>query len=211
MALRLGPQGTGAAMSPLCSASELAARLRGGEAVLFPTDTLPALATTPGAAQQLWALKQRPAHKAVILMGARADDLWPCLGRPVEPAWRALADRHWPGALTLVLPARGAMVEQLNPGGGSLGLRVPACPQALELLRCSGPLATTSANRSGEPACTTAEEACAAFPGVAQLAPVPWPAPSGQASTVLAWSDAGSWRLLRAGAVPPPDGAGVPL
>jgi L-threonylcarbamoyladenylate synthase len=122
-----------------------------------------------------------------------------------------LADHHWPGALTLVLPARGAMVEQLNPGGGSLGLRVPACPQALELLRCSGPLATTSANRSGEPACTTAEEACAAFPGVAQLAPVPWPAPSGQASTVLAWSDAGSWRLLRAGAVPPPDGAGVPL
>jgi L-threonylcarbamoyladenylate synthase len=198
-------------MSPLCSASELAARLRGGEAVLFPTDTLPALATTPGAAQQLWALKQRPAHKAVILMGARADDLWPCLGRPVEPAWRALADRHWPGALTLVLPARGAMVEQLNPGGTSLGLRVPACPQALELLRCSGPLATTSANRSGEPACTTAEEACAAFPGVAQLAPVPWPTPSGQASTVLAWSDAGSWRLLRAGAVPPPDGAGVPL
>ena len=211
MALRLGPQGTGAAMSPLCSASELAARLRGGEAVLFPTDTLPALATTPGAAQQLWALKQRPAHKAVILMGARADDLWPCLGRPVEPAWRALADRHWPGALTLVLPARGILVEQLNPGGASLGLRVPACPQALELLRCSGPLATTSANRSGEPACTTAEEACAAFPGVAQLAPVPWPTPSGQASTVLAWSDAGSWRLLRAGAVPPPDGAGVPL
>jgi L-threonylcarbamoyladenylate synthase len=211
MALRLGPQGAGAAMSTLCNASELAARLRGGEAALFPTDTLPALAANPGAAQQLWGLKQRPAHKAVILMGARADDLWPCLGLPVEPAWRALADHHWPGALTLVLPARGAMVEQLNPGGGSLGLRVPACPQALELLRCSGPLATTSANRSGEPACTTADEASATFPGVAQLGPLPWPTPSGQASTVLAWSNTGSWRLLRAGAVPPPDGTGAPL
>ena len=211
MALRLGPQGTGAAMSPLCTANELAVRLRAGEAVLFPTDTLPALAATPGAAQQLWGLKQRPAHKAVILMAAEAEQLWACLGLPVEPAWRQLASLHWPGALTLVLPARGILVEQLNPGGTSLGLRVPACPQALELLHCSGPLATTSANRSGEPACTTADEASATFPGVAQLGPLPWPTPSGQASTVLAWSDTGSWRLLRAGAVPPPEGVGERL
>jgi L-threonylcarbamoyladenylate synthase len=198
-------------MSPLCTASALAARLQAGEAALFPTDTLPALAATPAAAQQLWALKQRPAHKAVILMAAEAEQLWACLGLPVEAAWRELAARHWPGALTLVLPARGILVEQLNPGGGSLGLRVPACPLALELLRCSGPLATTSANRSGEPACTTADEASAAFPGVAQLGPVPWPTPSGRASTVLAWTDTGSWQLLRAGAVPPPDGTGAPL
>jgi L-threonylcarbamoyladenylate synthase len=198
-------------MSPLCTASALAARLQAGEAALFPTDTLPALAATPAAAHQLWALKQRPAHKAVILMAAEAEQLWACLGLPVEAAWRELAARHWPGALTLVLPARGILVEQLNPGGGSLGLRVPACPLALELLRCSGPLATSSANRSGEPACTTADEASAAFPGVARLGPVPWPTPSGRASTVLAWTDTGSWQLLRAGAVPPPDGTGAPL
>ena len=198
-------------MNTVCGAAELAARLRAGGAALFPTDTLPALAATPAHASHLWTLKCRPTHKPVILMAARAETLWACLEQPVLPAWRELAERHWPGALTLVLPAQGALVQQLNPGGNSLGLRIPACTEALELLGCSGPLATTSANRSGEPACTTADEASATFPGVAQLGPLPWPTPSGQASTVLAWSDTGSWRLLRAGAVPPPEGVGEQL
>jgi L-threonylcarbamoyladenylate synthase len=190
-------------MNLICDAAGLAARLRAGEAALFPTDTVVALAATPPAAEQLWALKQRPSHKAVILMAAHADDLWPCLGVPVLAPWRALAERHWPGALTLVLPAQGPLVEQLNPGGSSLGVRVPACPEALALLRHSGPLATTSANRSGEPACTSAAAAGEAFPTVAQLGPVPWPAASGQASTVLAWTAQGQWHLLRHGAVLP--------
>jgi L-threonylcarbamoyladenylate synthase len=198
-------------MTRQTDAATLAAQLKQGSAALFPTDTVVALAAIPAAAELLWGLKQRPANKAVILMGAHADDLWPCLGMPVLPEWRTLAERHWPGALTLVLPAKGPVVDQLNPGGTSLGLRVPACPIALELLRISGPLATTSANRSGEPACTTADGASAAFPGVAQLGPMPWPTPSGQASTVLAWTAPGSWQLLRAGAVPPPDGAAPPL
>ena len=192
-------------MSSVCGAAELAERLKAGEAALFPTDTLPALATTPAHASRLWALKRRPSHKPVILMAARAETLWACLELPVLPAWRELAEHHWPGALTLVLPAQGGLVQQLNPGGNSLGLRIPACKEALELLACSGPLATTSANRSGEPACTDADTASAAFPTVPQLGPVPWPTPSGQASTVLAWGQNGGWQLLRAGAVVPPE------
>jgi len=192
-------------MSGVCGAAELAERLKAGEAALFPTDTLPALATTPAHASRLGALKRRPSHKPVILMAARAETLWACLELPVLPAWRELAERHWPGALTLVLPAQGALVQQLNPGGNSLGLRIPACTEALELLACSGPLATTSANRSGEPACTDADTAAATFPTVPQLGPVPWPTPSGQASTVLAWGQNGGWQLLRSGAVVPPE------
>lgn len=192
-------------MTVVCDATALAARLKAGEAALFPTDTVVALGAVPQSANQLWALKQRPHHKAVILMGAHAEDLWPCLGVPVLPAWQALAERHWPGALTLVLPAQGTVVEQLNPGGRSLGVRVPACPAALELLRHSGPLATTSANLSGEPACTSANEAGTAFPAVPQLGPLPWPAPSGQASTVVAWTEQGQWQILRRGAVVPPE------
>jgi L-threonylcarbamoyladenylate synthase len=84
-------------------------------------------------------------------------------------------------------------------------VRIPACPAALALLEASGPLATTSANRSGEAPCLSAAEARQRFPEVPQLAPEPWPAPSGQASTVLAWEPEGRWRLLRAGAVLPPD------
>jgi len=188
-----------------CSPHELAAQLLAGEAALFPTDTLPALASRPEAANLLWELKQRPRHKPVILMAASSEALLYCLGRPIEPAWQAMADRYWPGALTLVLPAQGPWLEQLNPGGNSLGLRLPACPAARELLALSGPLATTSANRSGEPACLDHHEAEARFPQVAQLAPVPWPAPSGQGSTVIEWLPAGGWKLLRAGAVMPPE------
>jgi L-threonylcarbamoyladenylate synthase len=116
-----------------------------------------------------------------------------------------MADRYWPGALTLVLPAQGTWLEQLNPGGTTLGLRLPACQAALELLALSGPLATTSANRSGEPACLDHREAAERFPHVGQLGPVPWPAPSGRGSTVIEWMPKGGWKLLRAGAVMPPE------
>lgn len=190
-------------MTTVLDAAALAARLKAGEAALFPTDTLVALAALPAHAGQIWRLKQRPPDKPLILMGADLAQLQrqtPGLQWPAQAL--ELAQRHWPGALTLVLPAAGPLVDQLNPGGASLGLRVPACPMAQALLRLSGPLATTSANRSGEPAATTAAEAadCFAASSVALLGPEPWPAPSGQASTVVAW-EAGGWRLLRAGCV----------
>jgi len=188
---------------PLLPAPELAAQLKAGGAAIFPTDTLPALAAAPNHASQLWELKDRPQHKPVILMGADAEALFALLGTAVQPAWRDLAQAHWPGALTLVLPARGAMAQLLNPGGSSLGLRVPACAQALELLRLSGPLATTSANRSGEPPCLSAEEAAERFADLPLLAPATWPQPSGTASTVLRWCEPGRWQLLRRGAVMP--------
>ena len=188
---------------PACSASELAAKLQAGEAAIFPTDTLPALATQPEAAHLLWELKERPRHKPVILMAANAEALLQCLGGPIQPVWQSMAERYWPGALTLVLPAQGSWLEQLNPGGTTLGLRLPACTAALELLGLSGPLATTSANRSGEAPCLSPEQAAQRFPQVPQLGPVPWPQPSGEASTVLRWLETGSWEVLRQGAVVP--------
>jgi len=185
-------------------ASALAAHLRAGQPGAFPTDTLPALAVLPTAAAALWRLKQRPANKPLILLGADGDSLWALLGMEPLPAWGAMAARGWPGALTLVLPARGPVVEALNTGGGSLGLRVPACGRARELLRLSGPLASSSANLSGQPPCTSPETLAAAFPGLPLLGPLPWPQGSGLASTVLAWQAEDSttpWRLLRQGVV----------
>lgn len=192
-------------MTVTTSPADLADLLQQGSAALFPTDTLPALACRPEAAELLWELKERPRHKPVILMAAGADALLQCLGRPLEPAWEQMAQRYWPGALTLVLPAQGPWLEQLNPGGTTLGMRLPACPAALELLALSGPLATTSANRSGEPACLNHREAAERFPQVPQLGPVPWPTPSGQGSTVIEWQPGGGWKVLRAGAVMPPE------
>jgi len=180
----------------------LTARLQAGGAALFPTDTLVALAALPDYAGQIWQLKLRPPDKPLILMGADLAQLQQVAGVQWPAAALELAQTHWPGGLTLVLPAAGPLVGQLNPGGNSVGLRVPACALAQELLRLSGPLATTSANRSGQPAATTADEAAAWFgeQGVPLLGPLPWPAPSGQASTVLAWQ-AGHWQVLRAGSI----------
>ena len=77
----------------------------------------------------------------------------------------SLAELGWPGALTLVLPARGPVVEAPQPRRRlQPWLRVPACEAALQLLCDGGPLATSSANRSGEPACRTAAELARCFP-----------------------------------------------
>ena len=197
-------------MSRAFAAADLALRLAAGDPVLFPTDTLPALAAVPEAAAALWRLKERPADKPLILMGADLNQLLAYLPGPWPQAWLDQAQHCWPGAVTLVLPITGPCTEALHPGGASLGLRVPACAPARELLRLSGPLATTSANRSGQEPATTAEEAALAFPDLARLAPLPWPCGSGQASTVLAWAPgdgpgaAPSWQVLRGGQTPAP-------
>lgn len=206
MAFSLHQSQNGDPQDPVALEPEaLAARLAEGAAAIFPTDTLPALAARPEAAAALWQLKSRPADKPLILMGADLGQLLEALPLPWHPAWLEQAQRSWPGAVTLVLPIDGTLTEALHPGGTSLGLRVPACAAARGLLCLTGPLATTSANRSGEPPVRDPQEARALFPGVPLLGPLPWLPGSGQASTVLAWQpQTGGWQLLRAGAVPPP-------
>ena len=182
---------------------ELLARLQSGEVVIIPTDTLPGVAALPAHAQRIWELKHRPADKPLILMGATVEALFQNVDKCCHADAAALARRHWPGPLTLVLPARPGWVEQLNPGGLSLGCRIPACSQTKQLLVESGPLATSSVNVSGQPAASNEEEAALQFPGIAQLGPQPWVAHSGQASTVLEWCGQNTWRCLRRGAVMP--------
>ena len=183
-------------------AAALSRRLARGQPCLFPTDTVPALAARPDAVEQLWILKDRPAGKPLILMGADVDQLQGAVGGGWLEPWLEQAERCWPGPVTLVLPIASPLTQALHPGGASLGLRVPACPMALDLLRLSGPLATTSVNRSGEPSALTAEDAAGCFPDLCRLGPVPWPPGSGTASTVLEWDGQGGWRTLRPGERP---------
>jgi L-threonylcarbamoyladenylate synthase len=191
----------------LLTAPALAEHLRAGGAALLPTDTLPALAVQPEQAGQIWLRKQRPADKPLILMGADLAQLLEVLSLPWQEAWLQQAERHWPGAVTLVLPLEGPLTQHLHPGGTTLGLRVPACPLLQDLLRRSGPLATSSANRSGLPAARDASEAASQFADLPLLAPLPWPVASGQASAVWQWQGEahpeGPWRVLRPGAVHP--------
>ena len=185
------------------SIASIARRLQASEAVIIPTDTLPGLAVLPQNAETIWTLKQRPADKPLILMGATVDALLEGVDSRCHNDAKTLAAKHWPGAITLVLPARGPYVDYLNPGGSNIGCRIPACAVTQNLLSFSGPLATSSANPSGQSAATTALEAAEFFPDLAQLGPQPWPRHSGEASTVLIWSSVGCWRIARHGAVMP--------
>ena len=180
--------------------SDLALKLKKGSLALFPTNTLPAICAYPEFSKKIWTIKKRPANKPLILMGGCLDDLFkfvqPCA---IEDGLK-LANKHWPGALTIVLPTIGNISKNLNSNSNYLGFRVPALRLARDLLMQTGPLATTSANISGTPPVKDALEASIQFPGIPILAPVPWPNSSGIASTVIEWKE-GKWNLLRSGSV----------
>lgn len=173
-----------------------------GNLVSFPTDTVPALATLPEHAALIFEAKQRGQDKPLILMVSDAADMWQfTTGTDAEiEIWQAVADRYLPGALTLVLPASDRLPSVMNPlQNQTIGLRVPADSCARSILRQTGALATTSANRSGQPPLLTMTEIQASFPQVFCLNVDPDLPSQGQPSTVIQWIDS-SWRLLRQGA-----------
>ncbi len=133
-------------------------------------------------------------------MGGCLDDLFEFVHPSAKDEGLKLAKIYWPGALTIVLPTIGNFSEHLNCHSKSIGFRVPALRLARDLLMQTGPLATTSANISGETPVKDAIEASMQFPGIPLLAPIPWPNSSGMASTVVEW-DKGKWNVLRAGSV----------
>ena len=115
-----------------------------------------------------------------------------------------IAKKYWPGPLTMVLPADpGKDVSFFNHRSNTIGIRVPGSAFAIELLSKTGPLATTSANLSGESPVMTAKEARSKFPEVSVFGPIPWPEPSGIASTVIEWQSSGNWKCLRRGSLIP--------
>ncbi|MGK7926304.1 MAG: L-threonylcarbamoyladenylate synthase [Spirulina sp.] len=189
------------------SPQELIEVAKAGGVVSFPTDTVPALAVRPDRAAAIFTLKGRSLEKPLILMGAGFPDLQPYIqGTPAEMAiWQQIAEEYWPGALTLVLPASAAVPEGMNPRDRTtLGIRVPDLPLAREILTQTGPLATTSANRSGEPPLETMTAIAVAFPEIAVLSgdnlPVDVRVGSGLPSTVAKWTREG-WEILRRGSI----------
>jgi len=180
--------------------SDFALKLRSGSLGLFPTDTLPALCSYPKYSKKIWTIKKRPSSKPLILMGGCLDDLFEFVHPCAKEDALKLAKIYWPGALTIVLPTIGNFSRNLNFHSNSLGFRIPALRLARDLLIKTGPLATTSANISGEEPVKDGLEASFKFPGIPILSPLPWPKSSGLASTVVEWKE-GEWNLLRAGSV----------
>lgn len=170
--------------------------LAGGVGVL-PTDTVPGLVVLPEYAEAIYSIKGRDPDRPLILLGASARDLRPYT-RGWLPAWSLLANRGWPGPLTLVLPASDRVIPAVNRGLDTVGLRVPDHEAARALLDRTGPLASTSVNRSGEPALITPEQIQAVFPDLPRLDGDY--ASGGTASTVVRWQEPEwQWVVLRQG------------
>ena len=138
---------------------DLALKLKKGSLALFPTDTLPALCAYPKYSKKIWTIKKRPSIKPLILMGGCLDDLFEFVHPCAKEEGFKLAKIYWPGALTMVLPTIGNLSKYLNCNSNAVGFRVPALKLARDLLMQTGPLATTSANISGETPVKDAMEA----------------------------------------------------
>lgn len=186
--------------------ADLIAGVRAGSLASFPTDTVPALAVLPERAELIFAAKGRSREKPLILMGASPEALWPYVTGSAEEKkiWQKVAAKYWPGALTLVLPASDRVPLAMNPTDPTtIGVRVPDCAIAQKILAQTGPLATTSANRSGEAALQTMAEIETQFPDVLTLdiAELESVKPViGLPSTVVKWTGSG-WKILRQGGI----------
>jgi L-threonylcarbamoyladenylate synthase len=145
---------------------EILAALDSGAVVGLPTDTVYGLAARidrPEALAAIFVAKGRPPGLALpVLIGRRRQvhlvaSAWP-------RAAAAVVARHWPGPLTVVVPARPGLGAVLGGDGRTVGLRQPRHRDLQRLCLEGGPLAVTSANRHGERPCTTAAEVRGAFP-----------------------------------------------
>jgi L-threonylcarbamoyladenylate synthase len=181
--------------------------LRAGGLVALPTETvygLGANALNNSAVAKIFTAKRRPAANPLIVHVQDRD-----AARAVTAAWpqtaERLADRFWPGPLTLVLTKAECVPALVTAGGGTVGVRVPAHPVALALLRaCELPLAAPSANRSSGLSPTLAAHVLADLDGRIDMVLDAGPSAGGLESTVLDLTSSPS-RLLRPGLVSPAD------
>jgi L-threonylcarbamoyladenylate synthase len=182
--------------------ADAAAVLEAGGVVAFPTETFYGLgvaALDPAAVRHLFALKGRPESQPILVLvdePARIER-FAVLTTPA----RELIVRHWPGALTLVLPARQELPTELTAGTATIGVRQPGHAVARALAAAlGGPVTAPSANLTGEAPPTTAAEVLRVFDGRIDLVLDGGRTPGGLPSTVLDLT-VDPPRVLRAGAV----------
>ncbi|GAA1481873.1 L-threonylcarbamoyladenylate synthase [Gordonia sinesedis] len=175
---------------------------RAGRLIVMPTDTLYGIgcdAFDSEAVAALLAAKGRGRDMPVpVLVGS-----WHTIDglvRSVSESARALVEAFWPGGLSLVVEQAPSLAWDLGDTDGTVMLRMPLHPVAIEVLREVGPMAVSSANASGGPPSTTAEEARAQLGDSVSVYLDGGPAPAAEASTIVDLTGAEP-RILRAGAV----------
>ena len=192
-----------ASIEPTPAVTRAAAILRAGGLVAFPTETvygLGAVATDARAVARIFEAKERPHFDPLILHLGSADWLDRCVAS-VSPEAGRLAERFWPGPLTLVLPKRENIPDIVTSGLPTVAVRMPAHPVARALIAAVGlPVAAPSANRFGQISPTTAQAVQEELGARVDLILDGGPTQLGIESTIVALDKTGP-RLLRPGPV----------
>lgn len=182
---------------------EAATWIRGGGVVAIPTDTLYGLAADPFSAEasaRVFALKGRAADRALPLIAADIEQIAGHIGA-LSRAGERLAQRFWPGPLTLLVAAPFVLAKNVGGGTERVGVRVPAHPVACAICRAVGrPVTATSANISGQPATAEADDVERTLGDRLDLLIDAGRAPGGAPSTIV--DVTAEPRLVRPGAIP---------
>jgi len=185
----------------IISQIEALEKLKIGKPIIFQTDTLPAIGCLPKYAEMIYKVKKRDKNKALILMGSQIHQVLDYVDNEAQDDFQEIAEKFWPGPLTLIIPIRKNKGLNFISSDNTLGLRIPDSPTARSLILESGPLATSSANISGLDTSFDAEKVSHDLPEVDILGPIPWEECSGLGSTIISWAKDGKWRLVREGEI----------
>jgi tRNA threonylcarbamoyl adenosine modification protein (Sua5/YciO/YrdC/YwlC family) len=194
------PTGTDEEREAAVAAASLA--VQQGRLVILPTDTVYGIgadAFDPGAVRALLAAKGRGREMPPPVLVSAASTL-DAIATGVPGYARALVDAFWPGPLTLVCTQQSSLQWDLGDTRGTVAVRMPDHPVALELLERTGPLAVSSANLTGRPAATDADQAEEMLGDAVDVIVDAGQAPGGEASTIVDVTGT-QGRVLRRGAL----------
>ena len=180
--------------------------LDSGMVVALPTDTFYGLAVDPvnlNAVEQIYDLKTRAKHKPLSLLIASVAQGYE-LARELDSAFDRLAEKFWPGPLTIIVKAGSRLPLRVTANTGNVALRVPEAPIARAVVEHLGlPITATSANLAGLPECTHARCVREQLGDKIPLIVDGGPTARSQATTIVDLSGGGnSWMILREGAIP---------
>jgi L-threonylcarbamoyladenylate synthase len=185
--------------------------IRGGDVIAVPTDTFYGLAANPfdeEAVERVFAIKGRAKHMPLLLL-VDSIDMARELSARLPRGFERLAERFWPGPLTMVVEASAKIPASVTGETGRIGLRLPGAAIPVALVRQAGvPITGTSANRSGEKECAAAQDVESIIGAALPLILDGGPSRAIHASTVIGVRE-DSWEVLREGAIPAKEIAGV--
>ena len=182
----------------------VADRVRQGNVVGMPTDTFYGLAVDPynlHAVERVYEIKERGRHKPLSLLIDSVEQAEE-LAHELPDEFFLLADKFWPGPLTIIVRAAPRLPLKVTANSGNIAVRMPDSKVALAVVRAlKCPLTATSANLAGFVECTTAEGVVEQMGERVQLVVDGGTTPRSVPTTIINLTGDGSWNLLREGAI----------